>query len=868
MANKKILVVDNDIFFLKFMEDLLVENGHQVVTAKDGLSALDILKTYTPDVIFVDIVMPNIDGRKLCKIIRGMQKLNHTHINVLSSVASEEEKNIAELGVNTCIAKGPLSEMAQHILAVLDQPELASSRFLPGEVIGIKSIHTRQITQELLAVKKHFEIILERMTQGILEITSEGRIVYTNPASLSLIHMPEEELLGSHFVELFAEDDRQRVSEILKTAGNEPKTITEESPVSMNERLLTLSIIPMDASGAGAIIILNDITKRKKAEETLQASEKQFHNLIKMNADAIIIVDRKGIVRFTNPAAEALFGRKTEEFLGELFEFPLVAGKATEIDIIRKGGQGAVAEMRSVDIQWEGENAYLASLRDVTEISQSRKRVDLLANLVENASYVMIFIVNPDGQIIECNALAGNTLGYSKSAMLTMNLGALFKFKADERWGKIADFVQQESHWRGELVAMCEDGKEFPVDMAASRSNNEEHGDKNIICFIRDVSKEKEIDRMKSEFISSASHEMRTPLTSIKNAVDLILKRKAGEITDTQEKFMSMAKRNIDRLASLINELLDISKLESGRIKIEPKPLDLGAPLDVAIASLTSKAKEKSICIQNGIPSTLPRAYGDAARLEQIFINLLDNAIKFSPEKGEVRVSAKDYELDGHFIEVSVADDGMGIPSDELEKIFERFYQVDASLSKEVKGTGLGLSIVKGLVEAHGGKVWAESEVGKGSKFTFTLPKYSPERALRDRLDKEIAWVRQKGAPLSLMILRIEEFDYLSKAHGRAKALRVLDEAKRLAEETARRTTDIIDTQEIGSIIVIMAHTPQEGALALRNRLMEVLSRHRFTVGKKPMKIKIISGVATYPEDGTSAEELVRFAGEKIVNHQ
>jgi diguanylate cyclase (GGDEF)-like protein len=288
----------------------------------------------------------------------------------------------------------------------------------------------------------------------------------------------------------------------------------------------------------------------------------------------------------------------------------------------------------------------------------------------------------------------------------------------------------------------------------------------------------------------------------------------------------------------------------------------------MALASLGPKAKEKSICIQNGIPSTLTRAYGDAARLEQIFINLLDNAIKFSPEKGEVRVSAKDYELDGHFIEVSVADNGMGIPSDELEKIFERFYQVDASLSKEVKGAGLGLSIVKGLVEAHGGKVWAESEVGKGSKFTFTLPKYSPERALRDCLDKEIAWVRQKGAPLSLMILRIEEFDYLSKVHGRAKALRVLDEAKRLAEETARRTTDIIDTQEIGNIIVIMAHTPHEGALALRNRLMEVLSGHRFTVGKKPMKIKITSGAAAYPEDGTSAEELLRFAGQKIVNRQ
>ena len=174
MANniKKILVVDDDIFFLKFMEELLTENGYQVVTAKDGLSAIDILKTYTPEAIFVDIVMPNIDGKKLCRIIRGMQKFNDTHISILSSVASEEKKSIAELGVNACIVKGPFSEMARNILAVLNQPELASSRFLSGKVIGIKGVHTRKVTQELLAVKKQFEIILERMNEGILKITS------------------------------------------------------------------------------------------------------------------------------------------------------------------------------------------------------------------------------------------------------------------------------------------------------------------------------------------------------------------------------------------------------------------------------------------------------------------------------------------------------------------------------------------------------------------------------------------------------------------------------------------------------------------------------------------------------------------------
>ncbi len=239
----------------------------------------------------------------------------------------------------------------------------------------------------------------------------------------------------------------------------------------------------------------------------------------------------------------------------------------------------------------------------------------------------------------------------------------------------------------------------------------------------------RESDRMKSEFIAISSHELRTPLTSIRNAIDIVLGETTGLINENQRRFLSIADRNISRLSAIIENLLDISKIESRRLSIELKPLDLGVPLDMAIASLTSRTKEKRISIHKEIPSDLPQAYGDSDKLKQIFISLLDNAIKFTPEGGQVYVSAKDYEPGRDFIEISVADTGAGIPACELEKIFERFYQVPESLTREIKGAGLGLFIVKGLVETHGGKIWAESEVGKGSKFTFTLPQYTPERA-------------------------------------------------------------------------------------------------------------------------------------------
>jgi diguanylate cyclase (GGDEF)-like protein len=150
--------------------------------------------------------------------------------------------------------------------------------------------------------------------------------------------------------------------------------------------------------------------------------------------------------------------------------------------------------------------------------------------------------------------------------------------------------------------------------------------------------------------------------------------------------------------------------------------------------------------------------------------------------------------------------------------------------------------------------------VGKSSKFTFTLPIYSPERALKDYLDREIAGAREKSIPLSLMMLKIEEFEYLSEAYGEKEALKLLDEVKRVIQDTARRTTDIVKIQTTGWVIIILADTPKEGAFALGNRLKEVLSKQKFKVGKESVKINLASGVATYPEDGATGEEVIKKA--------
>ena len=380
------------------------------------------------------------------------------------------------------------------------------------------------------------------------------------------------------------------------------------------------------------------------------------------------------------------------------------------------------------------------------------------------------------------------------------------------------------------------------------------------VVVLRDVSREKEIDRMKSEFISIVGHELRTPLTSIKNAVNVIFSKKAGDINENQMRFLSMADRNINRLSGLINDLLDISRIEAGKINLELKPLALGTALDMAINSLASRAGEKSISIRKEIPSDLPQAYGDPDKLEQIFINLIDNAIKFTPEGGQICVSASEGQRSEveNFIKVSVTDTGTGIGPDEIEKIFDRFYKVEKTLIRTVNGTGLGLSIVKGLVEAQGGKVWVSSKVGKGSKFSFTLLKYTSERAFKDLLHREIQKANENNTPLSLLILKVDEFEYLRETHGEAKALKLAREVRQLGESTVRRSTDKINVRADGGVIIILFDTPKQGALALADRIKMSVSKQRFTAGEESIKINLQLIVATFPEDGRTEDVLMK----------
>jgi signal transduction histidine kinase len=236
-----------------------------------------------------------------------------------------------------------------------------------------------------------------------------------------------------------------------------------------------------------------------------------------------------------------------------------------------------------------------------------------------------------------------------------------------------------------------------------------------------------ELDRLKSDFVSNVSHELRTPLTAIKGAVDLVLREVAGPLTEKQVHYLNRVKSNTQHLAGLINDLLDLSRIESGKIDVKFSRVSLSGLVHEVMETLRPVAAEKVIALDATIREPSILVWADRDKINQVLMNLIGNAIKFTPAQGTVTVSA--LKNGSERVQVSVSDTGPGVPSEEKGKIFDRFYQIAQAGEVKPRGTGLGLAICKALVELHGGRIWVESTMTRGSTFSFTLPVSGPQNS-------------------------------------------------------------------------------------------------------------------------------------------
>ena len=384
---------------------------------------------------------------------------------------------------------------------------------------------------------------------------------------------------------------------------------------------------------------------------------------------------------------------------------------------------------------------------------EERKLTTIVDNLGEG-----LIVVEPSGHVLYINPVAerllnlGDTSGLGNYIALDTEAGEIRWTKTSENTEtevtatktldlKILSASQRETTQHQTMIAEINVNGELPdsnnqrvLRIIASHFPDESNNVAGTVYVFDDITNEHEIEQMKSEFVSLVSHELRTPLTSIKGFISLILDGKTGEINQKQQESLGRALRQSERLAELINDLLDISRIEAGRFEMKREQLQIDAIAERRIEELRPQADEKSISLLLESPSILPVMIGDADRIGQVFINLIDNAIKYTPDKGKVTVKISKSSQNGNpehnGFHVEVIDTGPGIPAEEREKVFDKFRQLGSVQTRQQGGSGLGLSIAAGIVEAHGGKLWVDTgDNGHGSNFQFFVPLEKSENA-------------------------------------------------------------------------------------------------------------------------------------------
>lgn len=230
----------------------------------------------------------------------------------------------------------------------------------------------------------------------------------------------------------------------------------------------------------------------------------------------------------------------------------------------------------------------------------------------------------------------------------------------------------------------------------------------------------KRLNKMKSDFVSAVSHELRTPLTSIKGYASILMAGKLGEVSPAQKERLEKIDKHSNNLARLVNNMLDIARIESGKVQMIIKETSIKEMMDSVLDLIAPQAKEKDISIKLNIKTKTDKIKVDSGQIERVFVNLLSNSIKFTPDKGKITISSEDKK---DSIEFGVEDTGIGISEEDAKKVFEEFFRADNAMDQKIKGTGLGLSLVKKIVEAHKGSIWVESKLGKGTRFSFSIPK-------------------------------------------------------------------------------------------------------------------------------------------------
>jgi len=614
----------------------------------------------------------------------------------------------------------------------------------------------------LAASEARYRRLFETAQDAILILDAEkarATIVDANPFVIDLLGYSLDELIGKELWEIGLFADKEESKAAMKRLMKEGYIRYEDMPLETKEgKSVEVEFVSNVYKVGDQNVIqcnIRDITERAEAAHKLKASESRYRRLFETAQDAILILEEdSGKIMDANAFVIDLLGYSLDELMGkELWEIGLFADKEQskaameqlkEIGYIRyedmpletKQGKRVEVEFVSNSYMVGGEKVIQCNIRDITDRKWAEAAAHISAErfrFLAESMPLMIFTASPDGDLDYCNRQLAEFTGLRCEDVCNSGLWTSFTHPDDveesaRRWRhaiesgepfqhecrfRRADGVYRwhltrasAMHDRGGIVIWV--GSSTDIDDRKSIEDN----------LVRQYAESETLSRAKDEFLATSSHELRTPLTSILGWSELLV---TGDLdAETQREAIDSIRQSARAQSRLIDDMLDVSRLLTGKLELDTEMVDVAATLLLALRAITPAAENKNIRVEKSLERDVSRVAGDATRLQQIFWNILSNAVKFTPEGGRigVRLSSTDAR-----VTVEVSDTGKGIGRDFLPRVFESLSQEGGTSTRQHGGLGLGLSIVKQLVEMHGGTVRVESEGhGLGATFTVSLP--------------------------------------------------------------------------------------------------------------------------------------------------
>lgn len=677
-----VLIADDDHFIRKILRDLLEGGGFRVIEAADGLEACRLAREHTPDAIFLDLIMPNLDGAEACRQLRGEVAFRHTPILMLTSrLDLQGAVNPFQIGADDYLPKpfdGP------DLLARL-QGNLAKKEILKtletkaGDYQALFEIadsagssrDTAPILQHVVhKIASHVEDVVRCSIAVIQRDEKFGHVL----ASSDVPDGQEFRIDLANYPEILRvmQDGRPL---LIKDVQNDP-LLAEVRPLLAQSNFNTMLVLPIHFQGE---VIGVMIVRAARAGEPLRKHEIAFCQLV---ADVC-----------AGPLQNARFLRRTCE----------------ESEQLR---------------------------RTTRRLEQELHIKAVYEHLFDNASEGLAAI-NPAGDVVYANQKALEIVGLRRVDLAGQNLRTLLgsrqvaRILGGLRQSRAADGTPGRFDVSLQLVV------DRPRIISVSLSEQPVAGELLIAAF-RDVTERRamerelvetkavleaanrrleKLDKVRVEFLNTATHELRVPVTIVHGYCSLFSEMGVDNLTEQQREFLAAAHDSSEKLVDLVNQMLDLSRFEAGKMQLELATADVSGTVSGVCREMQALAGQEGLELRCEIPERVLASY-DPSTIERVLVNLLGNAIKFTPEGGRVQVSLS--ETPGE-VRICVEDTGKGIPADGLDRVFEEFSQVGREDAQ--RGTGLGLAISKKIVESHGGRIWVESTPGLGSRFSFSLPK-------------------------------------------------------------------------------------------------------------------------------------------------